>query len=493
MILARHGFRDAAEMPIQARVSETPPAVRHLRWTAWTACALVALTSAIVLVGGWMLGDAALRNIAPGTVQMKALTAVGLLCASGSLCAALHATPVGAARWIHRALALATLVLGALVLGEYVFGWNLGIDELLFVDRAGRARHIAYPGRFAPTTAIDFVFTGAALLAIERRPRWGWRPAEALVLPVVLVACMSIIGYTYGIPAFYGPASAAKMALNTAGCFLALGVAIVLARPHGHVLRLATTDDPGGVMMRRLGPLAVVVPLLLGWLRLTAGDAGLFTDRVGTWWLTAATIACFVALIWRGAARLSAADRDRRALETQLVRLANHDGLTDLFNRHHLDGELDRALGLAQRYGRETALLILDLDRMKAVNDELGHRVGDAVLRSVADVLRRELRASDVAARIGGDEFGILLPETGPQAAQVVAERIVEQIRACRVPSDAGVTVAWTTASVGVAALRGSADRALASADAAMYAAKRAGGDRVALAGGGRELAPAST
>ncbi len=452
---------------------------------AHAACALVAAIGAVVLVGGWVLGRPELRNIVPGTVGMKALTAVGLLLAAGSLAAALQPAPGRARRWTSRGLAIATLLLGLIVLAEHVFGWRAGIDELLFVDHAGRARGIAHPGRFAPTTAANFVLVGAALLAIDARPRGGWRPAEVVVLPAVLVASMSIIGYTYGIPAFYGPASAAKMALNTATCFLALGLAITLARPHGHILRLATTDDPGGVMMRRLGPLAVTLPLLLGWMRLAAGDAGAFSDRVGTWWLTAATIACFLALIWRVAARLSAADSDRRALQAQLVRLANHDALTDLFNRHRFDQELTRAVALTRRYGRPASVLIIDLDRMKAVNDELGHRVGDDVLRGVAGVLRRQLRASDVVARMGGDEFAVLLLETGPDGAAVVADRIVRAIRHLRVASEDGANVAWTTASVGIAPLDADApgERSLASADAAMYAAKRAGGDRVAVAG----------
>ncbi|HEX4345281.1 MAG TPA: GGDEF domain-containing protein [Solirubrobacteraceae bacterium] len=470
---------------------ETPSAVVHLRRSTAAACWLTVLTGIVVLVGGWVFGDVALRNIIPGTVGMKALTAIGLLCASLSLLAATR-TPGGRGlRMAHRGLALATLVLGALVLAEFAFGWRLGIDELLFVDHAGRAAGVPHPGRFAPTTAIDFVLVGAALLALDRAPRHGWRRSEVLVLPAAFVAFMSIIGYTYGIPAFYGPASAAKMALNTAACFLALGIAIVLARPHGHVLRLATTDDPGGIMMRRLGPLAVGVPLLLGWMRLTAGDAGVFTQRVGTWWLTAATIACFLVLIWRVAARLSAADRDRRALEDQLVRLANHDGLTDLFNRHHFDGVLEREHAMVRRYGRRASLLVLDLDRMKAVNDELGHRVGDAMLHAVADVLRRQLRAGDVAARMGGDEFAVLLPETEPADAAPLAVRILAEIRACRIPADDLVSAGWTTASIGIAAVVADepVQRALGNADGAMYAAKRAGGDRLAVAGEERLLA----
>ncbi len=462
----------------QAR-SETPALARFVR----LACLFVALTSAVVFVGGWMLGRVELRNIVPGSVGMRALTAIGLLCAALSLLTALSVAHGRGRRWAQAGLALVPLALGLVVLAEYALHWNAGIDELLFVDHLGRAKGIAHPGRFAPTTAANFVLVGAALLALDARPRRGWRPAELLVLPAVLVACMSIIGYTYEIPAFYGPASAAKMTLNTAVCFLALGLAITLARPHGHVLRLATTDDPGAIMLRRLGPLAVGLPLLLGWMRLAAGDAGVFTDRVGTWWLTAATIVCFVALIWRVASRLSAADGDRRALQEQLVRLAAYDGLTDLFNRHRFDQELARALLIMRRYGRPASVLIIDLDRMKAVNDELGHRVGDQILRAVADVLRREVRASDVAGRMGGDEFAVLLPETSPEGASLLAERIVREIRACRIARDDGGDAAWTTVSIGVAALDAdeTAARALTNADAAMYEAKRAGGDRFAL------------
>jgi len=108
----------------------------------------------------------------------------------------------------------------------------------------------------------------------------------------------------------------------------------------------------------------------------------------------------------------------------------------------------------------------------------------------VAHILRSELRASDVPARIGGDEFAVLLPETDTAAATAVARRLLEQIRACRIPSGDGALPAWTTASIGIAALHAAAsDRALADADAAMYAAKRAGGDRFAVDGDSLALA----
>jgi hypothetical protein len=149
-------------------------------------------------------------------------------------------------------------------MGEYVLDVDAGVDELFFVDRDGRANGIAHPGRFAPTTGVCFLLTTPALLLLDVGGKRGWRPSEAAALPVAVISGMAILGYAYSLPAFYGPSSAAKMAVHTAGCFAALMGAIALARPHGRVLRLATTTDPGGVMVRRLALVAVCVPLVVG-------------------------------------------------------------------------------------------------------------------------------------------------------------------------------------------------------------------------------------
>jgi diguanylate cyclase (GGDEF)-like protein len=446
--------------------------------------ALGVMASALaVLILGWMLDIGAVRSIVPGAVGMKALTALGL--GTAGLALALLASPGGGRRRTF-GLILATVpgLLGLAVLSEYVFGVRLGIDELPFTDHAGRAGGFAYPGRVAPTTGVCFVLVTGALLTLDLGTRWRWRPAELLAIPMGTVACMSLIGYAYSIPAFYGPASAAKMAVNTALCLAALAIALPLARSRGRLLELATTTDPGGAMVRRTVPLCVIVPLGLGWLHLRTVDWGLFNDEVGTWWLAAAMVAGLVGMMWWCAGSLSSSDRERRALEAQLLELANHDGLTGLFNRHRFEEELSTFLARSRRYGETGSLLLLDLDRLKPVNDTLGHGAGDAVLRAVSAILTAQVRDSDVVGRLGGDEFGVLLLDATPAESVARANSLCAAIADIRVPAADGE--GWTTASIGIAAVDalhglGTTD-VIGRADAAMYHAKRAGGNQLALA-----------
>jgi len=172
----------------------------------------------------------------------------------------------------------------------------------------------------------------------------------------------------------------------------------------------------------------------------------------------------------------------RKELEQQLEHLAQSDPLTGLFNRRRFDEELERTVQLASRYARPAALLELDVDSFKTINDSCGHKAGDEVLVSVAGLLRTFLRITDVAARIGGDEFAAILVETGSATARAVAGRLVEAVRAIGVESGN----VRTTASVGIAIVDGRAgqtsEEVLVAADRAMYSAKREGGDRFAMA-----------
>jgi len=444
---------------------------------------VLAAALAVILVG-WVLDVAAVRSIIPGAVAMKPHTAAAL--GLGAVAMLLLATPArGRRRKVGLLLASIPGLLALAVLSEYVFRVKLGIDELLFTDQAGRAAGIAYPGRLAPTTGVCFLLLTGALLSLDRGTSWRWRPSELFAIPMGLVALMSLIGYAYSIPAFYGPASAAKMAVNTSLCFVALATALLVARPRGRFFELATTTDPGGVMVRRMVPLCLVVPLVLGWLHLRTVEWGLFDDEVGAWWLAAATIGGLVAMMWWCAGTLSGADRERRTLEAQLFELANRDALTGLFNRRRFEEELDRFLARARRYGDTGSLLLLDLDRLKPTNDTLGHEAGDLLLRAVARVLAGLVRESDVVGRIGGDEFAVLLLGASPANSVVKADAVRVAIADVRIETQAGS--AWTSVSIGVAAVQVTdglkSSEILSRADVAMYRAKRAGGNQVALAG----------
>ncbi len=184
-------------------------------------------------------------------------------------------------------------------------------------------------------------------------------------------------------------------------------------------------------------------------------------------------------------------DTERLANEERLQRLAHHDPLTGLPNRKLLGDRFDQALAHARRNRSSFALLFLDLDRFKMINDALGHEVGDLVLQQVAERLQNCLRDEDTIARVGGDEFVVLLAEVSrPVDAQVVAEKLIAALVEPFVVRDHDLRV---TASIGIAHYPTDGtdlDRLMNAADNAMYLAKAQGKNRVQPAGD-RASAPA--
>lgn len=171
--------------------------------------------------------------------------------------------------------------------------------------------------------------------------------------------------------------------------------------------------------------------------------------------------------------------RKVRRQNRRLTELNRIDGLTGVLNRHHweeaLDGELRRHL----RSGRPAALLLIDVDDFKPINDLLGHTVGDEVIRGVAGVIRDSIRDIDVAGRYGGDEFGVLLPETGIRDAIAAAERIRQRVEDCAIGVEQQTRC---TVSIGAMEATPSMQDArdwIAEADAMLYFAKAEGRNRV--------------
>ena len=171
-----------------------------------------------------------------------------------------------------------------------------------------------------------------------------------------------------------------------------------------------------------------------------------------------------------------------RAAE-ELERLAHTDELTGIYNRRHFFFLAERELEKFDRYARPLCLVMLDIDYFKRVNDQFGHATGDAVLRTVAQRCRAGVRMTDTLARIGGEEFAILMPETTAANGADVAERLRGELRRAPVRHDgASVTV---TVSLGVAdatRTRRTVSTLLDAADSALYEAKRTGRDRVMMA-----------
>lgn len=165
---------------------------------------------------------------------------------------------------------------------------------------------------------------------------------------------------------------------------------------------------------------------------------------------------------------------ERIELARHLEFVVDHDFLTGLFNRRYFEQELAREIERAARYGSPGAVLLIDIDNFKVVNDTFGHRAGDEVLKAVAGQLKQRLRQTDTVARLGGDEFAVLLTQTDPDQVQVVADQVVKVLRqGADMPPDPAVRI---TASVGVAMIKNLGNlEVLAFADWAMYEAKATG------------------
>ena len=174
----------------------------------------------------------------------------------------------------------------------------------------------------------------------------------------------------------------------------------------------------------------------------------------------------------------------RRRAQSRLRRLADTDGLTGLINRRRFGEEVDRELERLRGGDGQAALLLIDLDRFKAVNDEFGPRAGDVVLARVAAAITRRLRASDLVGRLGGDEFVVLIRGTDALGARRIADDLGQTLREQRI--NVGGRDVVQTASIGVVVLgpdtAGGVDDLLATGDRAMDDAKRAGRDRVTVA-----------
>jgi diguanylate cyclase (GGDEF)-like protein len=168
--------------------------------------------------------------------------------------------------------------------------------------------------------------------------------------------------------------------------------------------------------------------------------------------------------------------------ETELRYLADHDSLTGLLDRRRFRAELDQFVSFSARYGGQGAVMIIDIDGLKLVNDALGHQAGDNLIRQIAAMMRERMRATDIVARLSGDEFAVLMPQTDVTGAMTLAEELRSHVAESARPAPEAEPA---TISVGIAMFgrkpRGSSEGVLVAADQAMYTAKQGGRNRIAL------------
>jgi diguanylate cyclase (GGDEF)-like protein/PAS domain S-box-containing protein len=168
----------------------------------------------------------------------------------------------------------------------------------------------------------------------------------------------------------------------------------------------------------------------------------------------------------------------RLRYQEKLRRLAEHDSLTGLRNRRRFERDVADQVGRTRRYGELATLLLLDLNEFKTINDTYGHRTGDRVLMAIGGALRARLRDTDVVARVGGDEFAVLMPHAGAEQAAIIAGHLRDLVRQCRVETE-DHHVVQVTASIGFVQIDSETandETLMAAADRLMYEEKRAHG-----------------
>lgn len=317
-------------------VSQTQ--VARCKRGAFGAALCCGLLGGMVLIGWWR-GLEVLRGPHPYPGTMLPTTAFLFVLAGLSL-GLLVAEPVSSlGRGIARAMAAVVLLAGLAYLGEYLLGWNLGIDRPWFRSEL-LTLGVPYPGRVPPQTAWNFLLAGLALLTLDlRRPTRAALP-EGLVALLAVIPYLAIMGYAYQVPALYRIGAYIEMSFYTALAFSLLAGGLLLARPDRGWMARFNRETPGGSILRRLMPAAIVAPLLVGWLRFLGEVNGIYGTHEGIALFVLVMTFGTVALVLMSAQELDRVDAKRSLAEAATKAAAQE--IRDLYNRaptgyHSLD------------------------------------------------------------------------------------------------------------------------------------------------------------
>jgi diguanylate cyclase (GGDEF)-like protein len=316
-----------------------------------------------------------------------------------------------------------------------------------------------------------FILTTSAIVAVTGL----WSETQAAILVMLAAAGLFVLVVHDLLPAG---------ALGTAKFVLEGSVAITFA-----TLLVVLTG-------RQESPFFFVFPLIVG------GAALVVSPRVTFGLAAAASLAYIIAIVPPGSGGVTPETvaivginltalvllayvalviaREQRRARDAAIRLSTIDPLTGLYNRTFFFSAVEREIARSARSGRGFCLLMMDLDDLKQINDRHGHFFGDRVLRGVGEVIRSGGRRIDTSARYGGDEFVVLLPETDPTGAYVLAEKIRQEVAELSVP--VGASAIQPSVSIGVVSYPDdgrTSDELMITADGSMYRSKRAGKNRV--------------
>ena len=367
----------AALQAVKSKEADLLLVARSLQWSRYCAVATAMLGFGVLV--GWLLDIAMLKSVLPGWVMMKPNTALGFVLAGGALLL-LDRPRIsgGTQRWGY-VLAALLVLLGTLTLLEYAAAVDLGLDQILFAVPHD-ANSTATVGRMTVATAVGFVGTGLALLLRAQRVHGGLFQAAALVGHGI--GMMTIVCYVYNINALYGVFAFSTVAIHTAMAFVVINLGVLMSRPKAGLLGVLTSTTAGGLMARRMVPIAILLPLLVGWLRMQAGHMQLVEVDVGIAIVTLTYMVVFLLIIWRIADALRRSD---------LQRLAG-DELRKL-QSSHMAGIINSAMDAIIMVDSKQQVVIYN----PAAEQMFGHSAADMLHQPLERLLPEQFRSGHAA------------------------------------------------------------------------------------------------
>lgn len=366
--------------------------------------AVVGVTVAFLgcaVLAAWSFDLPVLKSLHPDWATMKPNTALSFLLAGAALWLLSPVETAPRRRLAGRLGAVAVSAIALLTIASYVFDHDLGIDQLLFVDATTPAT--LHPGRPAPTTAGFFLLIAVALLLLRTSRSRVHALVDLLAGGVIAGAYLAIIGYLYHAPALYTVPGYSSMALLTAIGHLLLGVGVFLAQPDSSVLWLIMNPRAAGVTARRLLPVAILAPVLLGSLEPQAVKLGLLAPGAADLLLVVAFVAIFAATILWSVARVDKVDAERRRLE----RVAALGELSAAL-AHELNQPLTAILSNAQAAQRLLQKTSVDLAGLREI---------------LRDIVEDDKRAGKVIDRLRG-----LFSKGKPQFESLGVDELIEEV-----------------------------------------------------------------
>ncbi len=294
---------------------QTGTMLRRFSVVPFCFAAVVSLIGVLVLIG-WAFEIDFLKRIVPGYVFMNPVTCAAFILSSASLWL-LQSSDAGKVRFAQVCAAVVALI-GLIKMCAVIGLFDVGIDRMLFTNSLFDSV-TGQPNRMAPNTALNFLLFGAALLLLKFKTRGADSfPAQYPAIAVILTSFLAVIGYLYGAKSFYVIVSFNPMAIHTAVSFLLLGVGLLLSRPEQGIAGEIFNRETGGAMARRLLPIVIFIPGILGWLRLYGEGKGFFGAQIGTAMLIVTIITVLGAVILSNARSMNIAASRRKRIEEEL-------------------------------------------------------------------------------------------------------------------------------------------------------------------------------